>query len=40
MSRLIDADDLIEYIKIWDIPCDWSLNEEGEINETEKGNTD
>ena len=22
------------------IPCDWSLNEEGEINETEKGNTD
>lgn len=22
------------------IPCDWNLNEEGEINETEKGNTD
>lgn len=22
------------------IPCDWSLNEEGEINEAEKGNTD
>ena len=22
------------------MPCDWSLNEEGEINETEKGNTD
>lgn len=21
------------------IPCDWSLNEEGEANETEKGNT-
>ena len=22
------------------IPCDWNLNEEGEINEAEKGNTD
>lgn len=22
------------------IPCDWNLNEEGEINETKKGNTD
>lgn len=22
------------------IPCDWSLSEEGEINETEKGNAD
>nr|DAQ73869.1 MAG TPA: hypothetical protein [Caudoviricetes sp.] len=22
------------------MPCDWSLNEEGEINEAEKGNTD
>lgn len=22
------------------IPCDWNLNEDGEINETEKGNTD
>lgn len=22
------------------IPCDWNLNEEGETNETEKGNTD
>lgn len=22
------------------IPCDWNLNEEGEINETEKGNAD
>ena len=21
------------------MPCDWNLNEEGEINETEKGNT-
>lgn len=22
------------------IPCDWSLNEEGEINEVKEGNTD
>lgn len=22
------------------IPCDWNLNEEGEINEVKKGNTD
>lgn len=22
------------------VPCDWNLNEDGEINETEKGNTD
>lgn len=22
------------------IPCDWNLSEEGEANETEKGNTD